>query len=201
MPGTFIFIGAQQPEDGISIDWVLDDFDRLLPLYEYVEGSVAFPARMRESARKGFQWSPGNNARAVRTTYERRASMVDRSLRHNILQDALYNHLEGLYGDDNTSGEQDCGNRTPVDVAVRHGDAYTYYEIKTGLSAQSCIREALGQLLEYSYWPGAQEASRLVIVGEAPCDKDAAAFISKLRKAFSLPIEYQQFDRSSVVLT
>lgn len=194
---TFIFIGVQQPEDRIRIDWILDDFDRLLPLYEYVEGSAAFPAQMRQPAKKGFHWSPGNKARAARTKYERSASTVDKSLRHNILQDALYNHLEEIHGEGNTSGEQDCGNRTPVDVAVREGGTYTYYEIKTGLSAQSCIREALGQLLEYSYWPGAQEASRLVIVGEPPCDKNSAAFIKKLRKDFALPIEYQQFDLKS----
>ncbi len=191
---TFIFIGVQQPADAIRIDWILNDFDRLLPLYEYVEGDATFPARVRERARKGFQWTPGNKAKAAHTRYERTASTVDKALRHNILQAALYDHLFEIHGKDNTSGEQDSGNRTPVDVAIRDGNSYTYYEIKTGLSAQSCIREALGQLLEYSYWPGAQKADRLVIVGEAPYDKKAAAYIKTLRKDFSLPVEYQQFD-------
>ncbi|WP_116807315.1 hypothetical protein [Steroidobacter cummioxidans] len=92
------------------------------------------------------------------------------------------------------SGEQEYGNGTRVDVSVKDGDSYVYYEIKTGLSAQSCIREALGQLMEYSYWPGAQQAERLIVVGEATYDKDAKAYIKRLRTEFCLPIEYQQFD-------
>lgn len=190
--GTFIFIGALQPANAVDVDWILEDFDRLLPLYEYVESKERFPKLTRE--KKGFVWTPGNKARVARTKYERSAQTVDKALRHNILQEALFNHLEEIHGADNTSGEQDCGNGTPVDVAVQESSGYNYYELKTGLSAQSCIREAIGQLMEYAYWPGAKQAERLVVVGEAPYDKDAMAYIKKLRKDFSLPIEYQQFD-------
>ncbi|WP_116813448.1 DUF7662 domain-containing protein [Steroidobacter cummioxidans] len=190
--GMFIFIGALQPADAIDIEWILDDFDRLLPLYEYVEGTEAFPKIARE--RKGFVWTPGNKARVARTTYERSAQTIDKALRHNLVQDALFKHLEEIHGKDDVSGEQEYGNGTRVDVSVKDGDSYVYYEIKTGLSAQSCIREALGQLMEYSYWPGAQQAERLIVVGEATYDKDAKAYIKRLRTEFCLPIEYQQFD-------
>lgn len=193
--GMFIFIGAVQSAEAIDIDWVLGDFERLLPLYEYVEGTEAFPKLTKQ--RKGFVWTPGNKARAPRTTYERSAQTVDKALRHNLIQSALFDHLEAIHGKDNTSGEQDYGKGTRVDVSVRTGESYVYYEIKTGLSAQSCIREAFGQLMEYSYWPGAQQAERLIVVGEAPYDKDAKAYIKKLRAEFSLPIEYQQFDMKS----
>jgi hypothetical protein len=37
----------------------------------------------------------------------------------------------------------------------------------------------------------------LVIVGEPVYDADAKTYIRKLRKEFSLPIEYQQFDVES----
>ncbi len=84
-----------------------------------------------------------------------------------------------------------------MDVASKEGKSYTYYELKTGLSAQSCIREAIGQLMEYSFWPGSQRADRLVVVGEAVYDPEAKTYIRKLRKDFDLPIEYQQFDIES----
>ena len=87
-----------------------------------------------------------------------------------------------------------------IDVAVRQGGDYTYYEIKTGLSAQSCIREALGQLLEYSYWPGGQSAAQLVIVGEPPLDDNARDYLETLRVRFSLPVKYKQFDMDSTCL-
>lgn len=83
---------------------------------------------------------------------------------------------------------------------MRDGDDYIYYELKTAATAKLCIREAIGQLLEYSYWPGAQQATRLVVVGQPPCDKEAAAFIRTLQRQFSLPIEYGQFDINSKCL-
>ena len=193
---TFIFIGRLQPANAIEVGMILDDFDRLLPLYEFVEGTAPFPARAPESQRKGFVWSPGNKARATGTTFERSAQTVEKSLRHNQIQPALFEHLKSIYGD-SVSGEQLTADGTYIDVGVCQGGEYTYYEIKTGLSAQSCIREALGQLLEYSYWPGAQSAIRLVIVGEPPLDKNAKAYLETLREQFSLPVEYRRFDMNS----
>ncbi len=196
---TFIFIGRLQPANAIHVGMILNDFDRLLPLYEFVEGTDTFPARAPESQRKGFVWSPGNKARVTGTTSEHSAQTVEKSLRHNQIQPALFEHLKSIYGD-SVSGEQLTADGTYIDAAVRQGGEYTYYEIKTGLSAQSCIREALGQLLEYSYWPGAQPATRLVIVGEPPLDKHASAYLETLRKQFSLPVEYRRFDMNSSCL-
>jgi hypothetical protein len=193
---TFIFIGRLQPANAIHVGMILDDFDRLLPLFEFVEGTATFPAQAPESQREGFVWSPGNKARVTGTTFERSAQTVEKSLRHNQIQPALFEHLKSIYGD-SVSGEQSTADRTFIDVAVLQGGEYTYYEIKTGLSAQSCIREALGQLLEYSYWPGAQLATRLVIVGEPAFDKNARAYLETLRKHFSLPVEYRRFDMNS----
>lgn len=195
--GNFIFIGTLQPAERISIDWILDDFDRLLPLYQYIEGKGALPQIKVGRTRKGFAWTPGNKAKVARTMYERKATSISKDLRHNAIQEALFDHLEELHGKQDTSGEQDCGNRTLVDVAVRDGTKFFYYELKTAPTAQLCIREAIGQLLEYSFWPGSQQAAQLVVVGEPPRDKDAAAYIKRLRKLFSLPIEYRQFDMKS----
>ena len=193
---TFIFLGTQQPVNAIDVNWILEDFDRLLPLYQFVEGEQTFP-KQAQTART-LTWTPGNKARAPRTTYTREELSVDKALRHNQVQAALFEYLQSIHGD-NASGEQDFGNGTRVDVATRDGDGtkYVYYELKTGLSARSCIRDALGQLLEYSYWPGAQQAHKLVIVAEAPYDDEAKTYIEKLRKAFSLPIEYKRFDMNA----
>ncbi len=195
-PGTFIVLGRLQPPNAINLGFILDDFDRLLPLYEYVEGTSAFPTQAPESQRRGFIWSPGNKARVTGTRYDRPAGTVEKSLRHNWLQPALYEYLFSIHGDC-VSGEQQTADGTYIDVAVRQDTEFTYYEIKTGLSAQACIREALGQILEYSYWPGAQFASRLVIVGEPPLDETAKAYLQTLRTKHSLPVEYRQFDMTS----
>ena len=57
---------------------------------------------------------------------------------------------------------------------------------------RGCLREAIGQLLEYAFWPGAQEAKRLIVVGETAIDRDAAKYLCRLKERFSLPIEYEQ---------
>src|SRR5205085_1190762 len=93
--------------------------------------------------------------------------------------------------------EQGNGAGARIDLVVRHGPEYWFYEIKTALSSRSCIRQALAQLLEYSLWPNVQEAKRLIIVGEPPLDQDAEAFLVLLRDRFALPIYYEQFDMQS----
>jgi hypothetical protein len=44
---------------------------------------------------------------------------------------------------------------------------------------------------------GAQEARRLIIVGEAALDSTSREFLEALRGRFGLPIYYEQFDMSS----
>jgi len=59
-------------------------------------------------------------------------------------------------------------------------------------SPRACIREAIGQLLEYAFWPGAQEAIHLTVAGESPLDPDGDDYLRQLRDRFGLPIDYQQ---------
>ena len=192
-PGVFVVLGTTCPPNAIDIETVLDDFDRLMPLYEFVEArDKPLPRETREA--REFEWTPGNSARVLRARFEREERNIERVLRHNELQAALFSHLGDIHGYEQVSGEQDCGIGKFVDVAVRDGEKYIYYEIKTGHSPQSCIREALGQLMEYSFWPGAQAACGLVVVGELPLDTEASDYLGRLREEFSLPLTYQQFD-------
>ena len=79
-----------------------------------------------------------------------------------------------------------------MDVAVQTDEGIWIYEIKTGTSARGCIREAIGQLLEYALWPGAPKAAKLIVVGEGPFDDAAKAYLQRLNNRFPLPISYQQ---------
>ena len=163
---VFIMLGATCGVDAVSVARVLDDFDRLPPLYEFVEEETNLATG--PAGRGGnFEWLPGNKPRAAGFSYNRPEENIDVAQRHNTLQEALFPHLEGMHGRDNVSGEQDRGDGTFIDVAVKKDSRYTYYEVGTGLSARSCIREAFGQLMEYAYWPPVgPDIERLVIVGE-----------------------------------
>ena len=76
-------------------------------------------------------------------------------------------------------------------IVVKDVQGYTFYEVKATGSAKSCIRDAMGQLMEYAYWPGRKNASKIVIVGEEEMDLKTANYLRFLRENFDLPIRYE----------
>ena len=96
-------------------------------------------------------------------------------------------------------GLQRIPNRKPFRTISRDG-TYAYhvgghlefYEIKIGGSARSCIRQALGQLMEYGFWPGAARPAKLFVVGEPSLDGKAEDYLQSLREEFKIPIYYRQ---------
>src|SRR5207245_824534 len=88
-PHVFIFLGALQPVSAsVNCDQLLDLFDRLLPLYEYVEGDASYPTI---SAADGhFHFVPGCTPKPIATTASVAEQTLDVLLRHNELQVALY---------------------------------------------------------------------------------------------------------------
>ena len=163
--GVFVFLGNRQPANRIDYEKILNDFDRLLPLYCYVESRGATAAvPLPKSA---FNFTPGHSKKRTTARAALPAKELDLDLRHNLLQDALYQQLTSRYDVHNVSTEQPSGVGTQIDVVLKMGNEYWFYEIKTALTARACLREAIGQLLEYGLWPGAQEPVRFIVVGES----------------------------------
>jgi len=189
--GVFVFLGSREPANNIDHEKILDDFDRLLPLYMYVESQGKAPA-LPIPPDVGFAFKPGCSIKPASTTATRIEQELDLDLRHNALQWALYARLAAKYGEDKVGTERPNGAGTRVDIVVSHENEVWFYEIKTSLTARACLREALGQLLEYGFWPGAQEAVRLIVAGESALDNEGTEYLRRLQKRFSLPIEYEQ---------
>jgi hypothetical protein len=119
---------------------------------------------------------------------ERTRSAIDSttySPRHDKLQNALDTFLRSLYGQKSVRYETDF-----VDIQLHRGKDVTYFEIKMALTAKGCIRDALGQLLEYNMYPGKQRASEMVVVGEPVATPHDSAYLSYLRKRFGIPVRY-----------
>jgi hypothetical protein len=191
-PGPFVFLGKRSPAAQIDYDQILRDFDRLLPLYEYVESGGQEDTRP-PAARAGFVFRSGCAERPAATTATLAERELDVSLRHNRLQAALTRRLIAQFGAGNVADEHQSGLGTKIDVVLRRPPAeYWFYEIKTARSPRACLREALGQLMEYAYWPGAQEPTRLIICGESALDEDGRAYLRQLNDRFRLPVSYEQ---------
>ena len=190
-PKNFIFAGWMNPIEEVDCDQILADFDRLLPMYRYVE-STKNPPLIEVNDDEPFRFNPGCTAKKASANAQPSEDPVDVSLRHNVLQEKLYDQLCREYGEGNVGTEHPSGNGMRVDAVVRHKNEYFFYEIKTYTNARACLRDAIGQLLEYSHWPGGQDAKRLVVVGEPELCPDGKKYVTQLSGQYDLPIEYQR---------
>lgn len=111
---------------------------------------------------------------------------------HNHVQGQLFAKLCEDHGGDNVGTEINTGVGSRVDLVVRDGKKYALYEIKTGPSLQSCVREAIGQLLEYRHVIGHTKVSRLVVVSPHSPDMHIEKYLRFMRTSHSIPIYYEQ---------
>lgn len=132
--------------------------------------------------------------------FEREAAQVESKQLHRTISNALIKHLRTIHKSSNVIRGQKTGERTLVDVAVKHAAGITFYEIKTYPSVRTCVREALGQLLEYAHWPQSARATELVIVTEHPATAALSTYMKQLRELYGLPVYYQQFNLMSQCL-
>lgn len=188
---AFIFLGRRQSADQVDVEFILRDFDRLLPMYVFVEGTGDPPASHEATQ---HEFVPGLTRKKSSTKVTLTERKLNKTLRHNDIQHALGQFLVERHGEDAVCDEYSIVNRNKVDVAVLEDDELTYYEIKVGVTARHCLRQAIGQLLEYSYWPQSRPAARLIVVGEPALDDPADEYLAELRAMFGVPIYYRQFD-------
>lgn len=149
-----------------------------------------------------FVFKHGHNAKIGkakgRSRYRRdQSDGID--LYHNRIQTELFKYLTSLYGN-NVGTENPTGKGTFIDAVVRHGTQYSFYEIKTSYPVRQCVRDALGQLLEYAYFGNSIPIKELVIVSPHKTTHDVTMYLENLREKYSLPIVYRQFDMDSSTL-
>lgn len=71
--------------------------------------------------------------------------------KHELIKKSLYSDLVADYGFENVGCELKVGNNK-IDVCVKKNENFDIYEIKTCSSARACVREAMGQILEYAFF-------------------------------------------------
>jgi hypothetical protein len=187
------------PRRTVQPEEVLFLFDRLLNVYEYVEGNIPLAKRPADLG-KGFRFKAGCNIGPEYIETRSKAATKKINLRHNELGKTLYSILIRKYGEGGVGTENDTGRGSRVDLVVRDRDEFLYYEIKTSMCIRTCFRKAVGQLTEYSYWPGGNKAKRLVIVTENPMTHDAHQYLLILREQFHVPLYYQKLDMKTKTL-
>lgn len=128
-------------------------------------------------------------------------TVVNKVLFHKEIQEHIFNQLSQEHGESKVGTEVPTGNGTSIDVVLEmDGDRDVFYEVKTAGSALKCIREAMGQILEYSLYPENFLCSKMIVVGPYEPDTSVKKYLIFLRNKTSLPLYYQAFSSSENIL-
>jgi hypothetical protein len=189
--GYFIFFGKLVKEKELDINAILQEFDKMLSIYLLVEGELENESMISEEEIDKFSFTRQQRSLIISREYTTVERETNIDVRHSEIQLKLKAILEKEYGVENVSIENPCGGNR-IDAVVRQKNGFIFYEIKTASNSRSCIRQALGQILDYAYWPGKKKANQMVIVGEYPLSKNGKSYLAFINKEFSLPIDYMQ---------
>lgn len=116
---------------------------------------------------------------------------------HYKIQKKLFEDLKEKYdGNINIEiGPEVKINECRADLILRNKNDYEIYEVKPYERSRDCIRESVGQLLEYKFRLESMDKNiqvkKLIVVGPAPNDEYAKKFIEFLNSKSQL-FEYQQ---------
>lgn len=193
--GCFIFFGKLVDKDKIDYDEILETFDNLLDIYLIIENNKTsfdyYNNKVSEESTFVFDNRIKQPAKNFSYTSIEKEIVIEK--RHSFLQEKLIKQLESEFGKENVSMENPL-NGYKIDVVVKDNSDYYFYEVKTGSSLIVCVRQALGQLLEYSYYNCKKYASKLFIATEYDADLKTNRYLEFLRKEFKLPIYYKKIE-------
>jgi hypothetical protein len=178
--------GSGNPTKRLRIDFELPNDLRMTE----VADALAEMGTSTEFAPREFRFQPAGPSQSTEAVTRKAVEATIVTRVHMDLQSQLYELMVKRHGRENVAAEQLTPSGRPADLVVATGEEYEIYEIKTALSPRDCVRQALGQLLEYAYWPGSPSYRALWVVGPSAIDSETQLFLDTLREQFSLPIQY-----------
>ena len=127
-------------------------------------------------------------------SYLREPRAIEITQLHNAISKSLAKYLREtnkvVVSREHSSGYG--ANR--IDIVAKDQDRLIFYEIKTYSSIRVSVREAIGQLIEYGYYPNRKNAAEFVIVSHLPADSHTISYFKHLREQLNLPIYYQYYN-------
>lgn len=121
---------------------------------------------------------------------------------HEIIQDAFFDHLKQRFPNDDLKKEARITKlNCSIDIyQIKESGIKIIYEIKTFVDLLYSIRMALGQLLEYGYYPNRIEKHKLIIVSNKHITNDIKLYIDNLKLLFNMDIGVINFDLESKLI-
>jgi hypothetical protein len=155
---------------------VIEDLDRI----DLIFGHYAESARLAASVAVAIRDKATHSTEvAARGSY-----LMQRA--HNALQNQLRELLLAHFGQSAVKQEESF-----VDLMVQLKHKTLLFEVKSSPSPVTCIREALGQLLQYSWRLGLHgKAVRYVVVGPVLASKEDIEYLAHIAAEASIQLIY-----------
>ena len=146
---------------------------------DVITGKSEKGKRTKKGQRKG---TTKRNTKTHKRTVSR-SYIVEQ--KHNKIQEALRKKLADKYGEENVILEENY-----VDVKLIQPDYLGFYEVKSSSYASECIRDALGQILLYSYHDQDKRTKKIYVVGQYPANEQDYGYIDYIKEKLDLEFEY-----------
>lgn len=105
--------------------------------------------------------------------------------KHNLIQEKLKLLLEKEHGKDAVILEENY-----VDIKVSLPTKLLFYEVKSSSYASDCIKEALGQILSYTYHDDDEREKQLYVAGQYEPNDDEKGYIEFIKTNLNISFEY-----------
>ena len=119
---------------------------------------------------------------------------------HNEIEKTLFKHLiESKVAQNDIACDTISFGGNLADIVVRRTSSeYSIYEIKTDTDVRRALREAVGQLLDYTYWERDIVVNDIfAVVPYVPLSKNLREFIGRLQNAVSLKLTVLFYDKAT----
>lgn len=195
MPNVrFRFSGEELYEDMLPAP-ALDghQYNRFLPYVVNKELQVLIDGVLPE---ENFTFAPGVARNSKQ--YERVTSPSVKIIKriHSDISTALEQYLVPEFSQNrkNISIEKTRFGDNIADIVLMHrAEEITILEIKTSGLARKNIREALGQLIDYSCWFGNLKIKKLIIVAPSSLSPRETAYLQRIKNTLKISLGYWQY--------
>ncbi|MCG9791160.1 hypothetical protein [Flavobacterium algicola] len=147
--------------------------------------------------KRPFIFEPGKrkNINSAHTRSTKSRKCIIEGLHAKIIDD-LEVHLKPDFSirKGNISIEKTLFGDSIADLVVKNSDlSFTIFEVKTSHNTRNNVREAIGQLLDYSLWYDNFKIKELVIVAPSVITNEQLEYIKRLKSNLKLKIKYIQY--------
>lgn len=151
----------------------------------------------------GFDLDSGNDGKKTqkgKTKKKYRSFDKELELKHNLLSDSFLKFLKRKYPLQKVKRECRASVGCRVDIVRKAKSGNIFYELKTYNHLIKSFRYAIGQLLEYSYYPNVKNARQLVIVSDIQPNKMDRSYIKHIRQLLDIDLRYIQYDLDNEII-